>query len=341
MEGKLIAKIQMKRIITILTVLTLFTVSCTKTELNLPKAQDRTIIVSATIPADETASRVSYTTTDGSLGITLKWNDTDKLMLCFVHNGNYYHKEASIVSGSISQEGKKADFKIEVPKEIPAGTPFTLHAIYQQTDGNKDNGGCFEENTERYVFEGREEWCLTLDKKNNAPNQHLGTIRPALISTRKEVTTATLNNLSFQHMGWVMALHLQNTTGKDQPLPESLSFQSDANASIWNGYHFDHSVSVNLNDGKIESKIPQKNSIVFDISNSPLWGKTLKNGNTIILYRWLLSTHQTDNMTAYLLSDNGKKRIDAPAILPHKTVKPGMVYHVHLKWSDNKLELGK
>lgn len=330
----------MKRIITILTVLTLFTVSCTKTELNLPKAQERTIIVSATIPADETASRVSYATTDGSLGITLKWNETDKLTLCFVYGGRYYHKEASIVSGSISQEGKKADFKIEVPKEIPAEASFTLHAIYQQTDGNKDNGGCFEENTERYIFEGREEWCLTLDKKNNAPNDHLGTIRPALISTRKNVTTATLNNLSFQHMGWIMALHLQNNTGENQILPESLSFQSDGDAFIWNGYHFDYSISVDLNEGKIKSKNPQKNSVMFHFGNSPYEGQTIEKGQTIVFYRWLLSTPYTNDMDAYIVSKDGKS-IKAPAILPRKNVKPGTVYHVYLKWSDNKLEQGK
>lgn len=330
----------MKRIITILTALTLFTVSCTKTELNLPKAQDRTIIVSATIPADETSSRVSYATAESSLGITLKWNETDKLMLCFVYGGKYYHKEASIVPNSISQEGKKANFKIEIPEGIPTDKSFTLHAIYQQTDGNKENGGCFQENTERYVFERREDWCLTLDKKNNAPNQHLGTIRPALISTRKEVTTATLNNLSFKHMGWIMALHLQNNTGKDQILPESLSFYSDGDALIWNGYHFDYSVSVDLNEGNIESKIPKKNSIMFHFGNSPYETQTIEQGQTIVFYRWLLSTPQTNEMDAYIVSKDGK-RIEAPAILPHKTVKPGMVYHVHLKWSDNKLELEK
>lgn len=339
MEGKLIAKIQMKRIITILTVLTLFTVSCTKTELNLPKAQDRTIIVSATIPADETASRVSYTTTDGSLGITLKWNDTDKLMLCFVHNGNYYHKEASIVPNSISQEGKKADFKIEVPKEIPAEASFTLHAIYQQTDGNKDNGGCFEENTAKYFLENREDWCLTLDKPDTK-EKNMGIIRPALISTRKDVTTATLNNLSFQHMGWIMALHLQNNTGKDQILPESLSFQSDKNSSLWNGSHYYYSVNINLDNNQIESKIPKKNSIMFHIGNSPYEGQTIEKGKTIVLYRWLLNTPYTNDMDAYIVSKEGKS-IKAPAILPRKNVKPGTVYHVYLKWSDNKLELGK
>lgn len=333
----------MKKIITLFTFLSLFIVSCTKTEVVPPTMNERTITISATMPTGE-ESRVNYAGgTSEQRSITLKWETTDKLMLCFVHNGKYYHKEATIVSESISQDGKKANFKIEVPKEIPAEASFTLHAIYQQTVGENDNGGYFKENTAEYVFEDRENWRITL-KNSNTEENNLSVIRPTLVSTQKNVTATTLGNLSFQHLGWVMAVHLQNNTGEEQSLPKYLLFQNDENPPLWNGAHDAYSVNINLDNDQIESNdITKKHVINFYISSpySPYKGKTIKNGETIVFYRWLLKTDYINDMEAYILLNN-TNFITAPAIiLPHKKVKPGTVYHVYLKWSDGKIESGK
>ncbi len=330
----------MKKIITLFTFLSLFIVSCTKTEVVPPTMNDRTITISATMPTGE-ESRVNYTGgTSEQRSITLKWESTDKLQLCFVHDGKYYHTEAAIVPQSISQDGKSAKFQITLPEKIPTDAPFTLYAVYQQTDEDKSNGGHFEANTAKYVLENNEESCLTLDKKSETKSNS-GIIRPVLKSIQEKVTVTTLKTISFEHQGWIMALHLKNNTSKTINLPEILQLEYHEESStsfIYNGYPATYLVNVDLSNNKIFSGSAKQDFVLFDIAHSSC-PKQLESGKSITLYRWLMSTHTVEALDAYTYPDNAAQ-IATTVPLKSKEVKNGTVYHLYLVWSENSFEWG-
>lgn len=331
----------MKKIIVLFTVLSVFMVGCTKTEVTPSTENDRTVIVSATIPAEET-SRVSYDTSgDKLLNISLAWNEEDKLKLCFVHNGKYYYQDASLQKGTITEGGKKAKFKITLPEGIPTGESFTLHAVYQRTDGEESNGGYFLKDTEKYVFENCEESRIALKKNENESDA--GIIRPTLKYTQENTKLSMLKNMPFEHLGWVMAIHLKNTAQKTVKLGTDLTLQYKGNTSssyIYNGNQSFDLINVNLKTKEIHSGKTDNKVVLFNITNSPFAKETLETGESIILYRWLISTPQIEEMSINLYPQNDAK-ITAKTSLSHKNVENGKVYHVYLKWNDKQLEQGK
>lgn len=331
----------MKKIIVLFTVLSVFMVGCTKTEVIPSTENDRTVIVSATIPAEET-SRVSYDTSgDKLLNISLAWNEEDKLKLCFVHNGKYYYQDASLQKGTITEGGKKAKFKITLPEGIPTGESFTLHAVYQRTDGEESNGGHFLKNTEKYVFENCEESRIALKKNENESDA--GIIRPTLKYTQENAKLSTLKNMPFEHLGWLMAIHLKNTAQKTVKLASSLTLQYKGNTSssyIYNGNQSFDLINVNLKTKEIHSGKTDNKVVLFNITNSPFAKETLETGESIVIYRWLISTPQIEEMSINLYPQNDAK-ITAKTPLSRKDVEKGKVYHVYLKWNDKQLEQGK
>lgn len=92
-----------------------------------------TVSVTMTSPEDDATTRVSLTPDSGTPhGLILKWETTDKLMLCFEYNANYYHVDANIVPNSISTSGKTANFTFSIPTQIPPDATFNLYVVYQK-----------------------------------------------------------------------------------------------------------------------------------------------------------------------------------------------------------------
>ncbi len=335
----------MKKIL-FLAAVALIAVSCNKTEITTPATKGRTITVTATLPADEPQSRISLES-DGKIpnGLQLKWEKEDKLQLCFVHSGKYYYSTAPIIAEKISPDSKKAEFSITLPEDMPKEGTFTFHAVYQKTDEDKTNGGYFEEGTENFLFEQNEEQCIVVkNKKDN----YKGLIRPALRFSKSEVTDATLTHISFSHMGWIMALNFHNKTDKRIDVPTYLQLLYDnqhSTSSIWNGYHKTASVKMNLKDGTISSDTPNninKASIYFNINrdNLPLYNEKLDAKETIILYRWVVSTPDIQPMKAKIQMRD-KKVAETSTPLKARKVENGKVYHVKLSWDGNQLQWGK
>lgn len=332
----------MKKIIALFTVLSVFMIGCTKTEVTPSTESDRTVIVSATIPAEET-SRVSYDTSGAKLlNISLAWNEEDKLKLCFVHNGKYYYQDASLQKGTITEGGKKAKFKFTLPEGIPTGGSFTLHAVYQRTDGEESNGGYFLKDTEKYVFENCEESRIALKKNENESDA--GIIRPTLKYTQENAKLSTLKNMPFEHLGWLMAIHLTNTTNRKINLGSALTLQykkEDTSSSyIYNGNQSYDLINVDLKTKQIHSEKADNKLVLFNIANSPFAKETLDPQESIVIYRWLISTPQIEEMSINLYPQNDAK-ITASTPLPPKSIENGKVYHVYLKWNDYQLEQGK
>lgn len=324
-------------------VIALVAAGCAKTEIEAPaQTERRTIALSATLPADESDARMTYTPD----GTTLKWSAGDTLMLCFVHGANYHHNKAPIVPASISVDGKKASFTVTVPEEIPSGAAFTFHAVYQQTSTySPTNGGYFEAGTAKYVFENFEEECITLDKPTTDEDKS-GIIRPALCHTQTNATATTLNNISFRHLGWVMALHLKNSSITDLNLPTNLRMQYEnesPSSFIWNGCHNNNTVTFDLSSNTVSSSTANwrdKASVYFGINEydwQPLYNSTLAAGASITLYRWLIGTPDIEPMRGYISFSGNEVR--TATLFPSRTkVQPGKVYHVYMKWNGTTLE---
>ena len=148
-----------------LALLAMIMVSCTQDNLEIEAQENRTFTISAAMPEanDDAQTRVSLTPNaeSGYYGLDLKWEEEDKLMLCFEKDGTYYHNDAPIVASTISADGKNAQFTITVPSDIPTNASFCLYGVYQKENTwTETNGGYFKEGTMLYELENGEEECI-------------------------------------------------------------------------------------------------------------------------------------------------------------------------------------
>ena len=336
--------------------LALIAAGCSNQELTeaVQDGQDsnaRVITLQAAMPetADEApATRVTYESDGATVsGIVMTWRTDDKLLLCFKYRNKYYREEAAIVPSSISTDRKQARFTIKIPVSIPASAAFDFYAVYQQNRRNSNYSGCFEAGTLNYQFELGEEENVTLDHKgSNAWNS--GIINPVLLYSRTNVTRAELGTLKLDlaHTGWIMAVHLTNVSGAKIDFPEyvwMLYPTEPVSSFIWNGLHGSQSLTMDVTTGEITTDYPRwwyKQCVSFSINDQsflPLYGQKLAAGAEQVLYRWLVSTPQVNQMGARILRKGAGSYDYSTNNLPARTVQKGKVYHTFLNWDGSAL----
>lgn len=344
----------MKQKIFFLAALALLAASCAKNEIDAPaQEQGRTLTLAATLPGEpnDPETRVALQS-DGATphGLLLKWEANDKLYLNFKHGGTFHRTDAPIVPGSISANGKTASFTITVPDAIPAGVPFDLYGVHQkERTWGGNNGGYFEkgQNNNVYVCEEQEEECITLDKMGGAQK---GIARPVLTFAQKGITADAIAPIAFEHRGWMMALHFKNASAAEIDLPISLKFQyirASETSFIWNGYHGTNTVMIDLDNDAVSttSSWSSKACVKFTINEYdwlPLYRQKLGAGETIVLYRWAISTPAIDKMYATgIISGADRDSQNSPngKYLPAKTVEKGKVYHTYMTWDGTHLKI--
>ncbi|WP_019208316.1 hypothetical protein [Phocaeicola abscessus] len=310
----------------------------------------RVITLQATMPqfTDDAATRATYEPDGASVsGVVMKWTADDKLKLCFKKGVAYYHKDATIVPGSISADGKTAKFTWEMPTEIGAGDTFDFYAVYQRPYMDETYGGVFEAGTANYKLVSEDYFGVTLDKGGERGN---GIINPMLLFSRTGITKAGLNTLTLDlaHTGWIMALHLKNSTGMERQLPTYIRFQypsESASSFIRNGLHGSQSLTMDVTTGEITTDYPRwryKQCVSFSINDQsflPLYGQKLAAGAELVLYRWLVSTDQVNQMGARMLQKDAGSYDYSTNNLPGRTVQKGKVYHTFLNWDGTNLKI--
>ena len=341
----------MKKILFTLAALAMIMVSCTQDNLEIEAQENRTFTVSAAMPEanDDAQTRVSLTpdAESGSYGLELKWENDDKLMLCFDHDGTYYHIDASIVPSSISNNGKSAQFTITIPTEIPANATFNLYGVYQKTDTRDDNGGFFKEGTKTYELENSEEQEITLDKVSSSG---VGKARPMLYFSQANIVNSsepTFAPFNLQHSGWMMALHFKNSSGGEMDMPVSLRLDNPQGTKwAWNGYG-NNTIYFNVSTQAFsyESSTKERDrTLWFNINEYswlPLYGQKLAAGESIVVYRWVASLPDVPQLrgeatirgSIYLYPETSTN-------MPSKTVTKGNVYHIGLIWDGTNLTWG-
>ena len=147
--------------------------------------------------ADEaSATRATYEPNGTSVsGVVMKWTADDQLKLCFKKGVAYYHKDATIVPGSISADGKTAKFTWEMPTEIGAGDTFDFYAVYQRPYMDETYGGVFEAGTANYKLVSQNYVNVTLNKERRDGD---GIINPLHIYCQLRILSAKAHLLLYQ-----------------------------------------------------------------------------------------------------------------------------------------------
>lgn len=328
-----------KTVITLATI-ALIAAGCTQEDLQITPAP-HTVAVAVAFPGDETPARVSLQPdagTGSNQGLVLKWEAGDKLLLNFEHNGAYYPADAPIVDTSISADGKRAQFTITVPSQIPPGATFNLYGVYQRTDTYNHNGGYFIAGTNTYQAENVEEQNITL---NQLGTLQRGKTSPMLYFSQTGIAntpTPAVGEINLTHAGWIMAIHFKNSSGNEIDLPQTISLWN-ANGTNWVYNHFSgYSTIFDLASQKFTQTLRQTLRLsINEYSWEPLYGKKLANGAAITFYRWVASMPDVPELSgkAYL---GGAEPEHTSTLLPAKTVVNGEVYHVYTEWNGTNFE---
>ena len=345
----------MKKFNFILAALVMIAAGCSKQEFKEAVQENHTsvIILQATMPEttdEESATRATYESDGATVsGIVMKWTAGDYLRLCFKKGDSYYHKDAEIDAASISTDGKTATFTWEMPGEINDGDTFDFYAVYQRKIHNSNSNSTFEAGTTEFKIDSDESEDVTLDQTGTYGN---GIINPMLLFSAKNTTKSGLGmlKLNFEHVGWIMALHLKNSTGAEMDLPRWVEFMYPAESAtsfIWNGYHYRTTdVIMDVATGTVTSSVSNwkhKASIRFSINDSescPLYGQKLAAGTEKVFYRWVVSTSQIESMQGKKQLTNYSEKTSTNS-LPGRTVEKGKVYHTFLNWDGTTLTVTK
>ena len=338
----------MRKTLFTLAALAMIMVSCTQDNIEIEQEDNRTFIVSAAMPkADDAQTRVSLTpdAETANFGLDLKWEEDDKLMLCFEQDGTYYHNDAPIVASTISDDGKTAQFAITVPSEISANATFDCEVVYQKPNsygGANSNGGFFEsvDGVSKFKLVNRADQGVTLDKPGSTQS---GIMRPMVYDYKKGITKNGFGNINLKHSGWVMALHFKNTSSSSKQLPAWI-IMSDLNEKGWtwngrfsyNASFFEVSTHSFSNTGnKLYSELR------FRIAESdwmPFYGKEILSGNEVIFYRWVTSLPSVPKLRGELSIGGDIVNASTETFLDPKTVEIGKVYHVYTTWNGTEFE---
>ncbi len=331
-----------KKLFIIAALFALFLTGCAKDNSEI-ETEPKMVTVSVTMTSpDDDGTRVSLTP-DGLIphGFILKWETTDKLMLCFEYidgaTTEYFYGNANIDPNSIINDGKTADFTFTVPQAIPLNQNFNLYAVYQKTNNDGNDGGYFVPNTKKYFLEQSESTYITLNQPTNP--------RPMLYYSKGNIANTAnpdIGPINLSHAGWMMALHFKNISANTIDLPLYIYFSALVATCVHNGDHptlsttyFDFDFSSNC----FFSSTPDEQNIYLSINkpNMPLYGGTLAPNESIIFYRWIASGLDYGKLEGFIEFPNGKKDVFAN-LYSARPVTYGKVYHFYTTWDGFNFE---
>lgn len=341
----------MKKYLISLAALAIMFVSCNKEELTVEPAP-RTVNVTAAIasPGGDAQSRISYTPTSstGSHGIVLEWEEGDRLTLCFVHNGSYYTNQAFLIPGSIDESGKTAVFTITVPSEIPDNEAFDLYGVYQQlkTTTTVGSGGLFDVNSTVYWLYNLDEVSTSLDTPSSG-YPDIGIIRPMLYFSKTGIVNTAnpdFNYISLQHSGWLMALHFKNTSAGILNFPMRFIVESQNGSNwVWNGnITGTNKTFFNVATGDFSTSTSYYKNCYFSFNSpeSPYYNvSSINGGESYTFYRWIASGPNVPELKVKMTTKTDVSDYYLSTNLSSRTVENGKVYHVYTEWDGTNFNL--
>lgn len=293
-----------------------------------PEETVRTITLTALMPEDDPATRVSLTQ-DG-LNIKLKWEVGDPIKLMFDQAGVASPQVNTALVESISADGKTAYFTIVMPGGgIDATKAFDLYGVYGGgTLSNQQN-----QNSEIYFPQGSPKRVTLAEIK---------TQRDVMLHFKYEFTDAFAQNISvsFKHFGSLFAIHLKNTatTGNTLSGFDEVRLIGPDGAAAW-GY----------NAGNTQGRyFLQKEQFNFSVglTNYINFAKTpqgLSDGQRTTIWAWYPIPPNIiwPVLRLQLMRWSGTGIIPNATSAPHfngaKTPVAGNTYHFYAEWDGTEL----
>ncbi len=188
--------IKMKKTTAIFAALALLVVTgCTKEEIG-QSAQKRFHTVAVNVPSVETETRTVLEPKHVNRDITVKWkNAGDKIDLYFVQ-GATFAKVPDVVIADVSADGKTGKFSFTVPSPINPDADYTLYGVHG-AEGNIEGGKI---------------------AVNVLPRYPRGWDFDVPMFFKANVAGGVVPPVTFQHLGALQVVHLQNTSADDKSL---------------------------------------------------------------------------------------------------------------------------
>lgn len=190
-----------KTIIILFTGLLLLLVGCSEDMVTIEHPIDlvgKTITINANMPGKNKTTRISLIQND--LDINLAWEPGDQIHLVF--NDGTIVVQQTITIGEISNNGRRAEFTVEIPDAIVDNSEtstFDLYGIYGNVTFSTVEG------EEGYAVLPSSSWSGTLNEVEDSK----------IVLIRFEETGVSKTNpvisVNFQHIGSLFKIYLENT----------------------------------------------------------------------------------------------------------------------------------
>lgn len=276
-------------------------------------APTRTLKLNAAMPGEATKSsgattRLSLTETDEGT-ISVKWKEGDKINLCFVSgDGTVVRTVSNVPITNILDNGKKAIFEINIPKDI-TGT-FNLYGVY---------GASFSSVNSREVYIPN---LNTMNGTELIDIENKSVMRFAL----ENLTEESIPKVFFSHLGTILGVIIDNMTWNN------LTVNNFGLSSFSKGYNW----IMNYSNLDIVS-----NSYINTAKTGEL--RFYHSGNTVTIdaggshkfYRWFMlgDTIGTGNSATQFefMTYMGTRNFT----IPISTIKlePGKFYRLRMDWN--------
>ena len=242
--------------------------------------QVSTLTITATMPDDGLEARASFSESEGDGSMSVRWKEGDKLQLYFVQKDIPY--KATIPVTTISEDKKKATFKVKVPDEITSGS-FDLYGVAGGTEAD-DTDPRRVVLYDKSIYQQNADYAFRYMEDKNIP---------ILKFAQKDVVRAEniSADVTMQHLGWLLALHIKNNTGKNLTLKPAITLHS---SEQWN-YNSEKNYYDLVNDKFV-------NASGYDCVWTPLQ-TPLQNGQAYTFWQWVASTDEIPDMEL-ILHDN-------------------------------------
>lgn len=320
----------MKKNIIILAALIAIAISCAKTDVPQVK-QNQTFTLTATVSGDSeninvaTGTRIGFEEINNGRSISVKFEEDDELSVAFIQGEHVFTAKAGVIPGSISENGKTANFEITLPSDpnFDEDQPFNLRCIYGEIRSFNNSGfSLIRNHYERIALEG-----------NNK-------INPLFLFKADGVTKIKLLEgikIKLEHLGYVVAVHIKNISDTSQKVPERVIIGSRFTFMLWISDFNDYVFSSD------SWKYPVNDySIVYGSTADFGYPEiTLAPGEVHTYYRWTLHLGITDipEVRGSFWSEKSYVMLAFRNTIPPKQnlLYPGKCLHVYVTYNGQSM----
>ena len=284
-------------------VLSFLVLACT--EENIPSVADRTVVVSATVEGPGT--RVSMNQAEGSLGLSVGWEDDDRISLFIFQNKKGYAL-APVPVKSISSDRKSCSFAFQLPADVSDESPYEIYGL------------CGVEG------EMLEEDEIVLAK---SPLMRLcWSERKAPMWFHSQGGSKSLQ-ASFRHLGTYEVLHLQNAS-KSSCSVKHAGFETE-----WPWYKSDERTP--LSDTYDPTKYRGEPGDDVESEHSEI----VTPGQSATFLSWYIPTGDPVSEARLVAWFNGSRVVSENTLSSSVRIQRGHVYHMYATWDGKKLVFGE